>query len=78
MVNNNELIDVKTVNRPNFSERIDNEEWFTFAGIYPPGYHQVLIYDPELNRAFCKDFVVKHNSKDFYYPEYPVTSGNES
>ena len=37
-----------------------------------PGYHQFLIYDPKLERAFCKDFVTKLNQRDFVYPEYPL------
>jgi hypothetical protein len=30
-----------------------------------------LIYDPLDRRAFCKDFIVGLNQKDFY-PEYPI------
>lgn len=43
-----------------------------FAGFFPPGYHQCLIYDPLIERAFCKDFVVQLNRRDFVYPEYPL------
>jgi len=43
---------------------------FVFSGIFPPGYHQILIYDPQQERLFCKDFVVQHNHKD-QFPEIP-------
>jgi hypothetical protein len=32
-----------------------------FAEFCKPGYHQILIYDPEIDRAFVKDFVVHLN-----------------
>ena len=51
---------------------IEQQEWFTFADYLPSGYHQCLIYDPLLERAFCKDFVLKLNQRDFVYPEYPI------
>ena len=34
----------------------------------------MLIYDPLLEKAFCKDFVVGLNQKD-HYPEYPRPLG---
>jgi len=55
---------------------IEQQDWFTFAAFVPAGYHQVLIYDPLLERAFCKDMVVKQNDRDFVYPEYPVPTSN--
>lgn len=69
----NELIDVKPVNLPNLKNtKVEDQEWFVFAGFFPPGYHQCLIYDPAIDRAFCKDFVVQLNKRDFVYPEYPL------
>ena len=53
---------------------IQNKEYFVFAAVLPPGYHQVLIYDPQLERAFCKDVVIKLNERD-QYPEYPQQTG---
>lgn len=52
--------------------KIEEQDWFVFAAFVPAGYHQILIYDPQLERAYCKDFVVKHNDRDFVYPEYPI------
>ncbi len=37
----------------------------------------MLIYDPKLERAFCKDFILKLNQRDFVYPEYPIDHGDE-
>jgi hypothetical protein len=72
MALNNEIYETCAINMPKLSAyNLENQEWFTFAGFYPPGYHQFLIYDPKLERAYCKDFVLKLNQRDFAYPEYP-------
>ena len=34
-----------------------------------------MIYDPALERAFCKDFIVNLNQREDIYPEYPVLEG---
>lgn len=73
----NQLTDVRAFNFPNLKvTTVEKQDWFTFAAFVPAGYHQVLIYDPLLERAFCKDMVVKQNERDFVYPEYPVPSTN--
>jgi len=54
----NELIDIKNINMPDWSQDQDDKDWFCFSANLQPGYHKVLIYDPKLERAFCKDFVV--------------------
>lgn len=60
------------VNFPDMhSKKLQNQEWFTFAGFFPPGYHQILIYDPLQERAFAKDVVVGLNRRSFVYPECP-------
>ncbi len=62
MALNNELADVRSINVPNLKSNIvEDQDWFTFADFLPPGYHQILIYDPLLERAFAKDFVIKLN-----------------
>ena len=43
-----------------------------FAGFLKPGYHQLLIYDPQLERAYCKDFVVNLNLREDIFPEFPL------
>ena len=59
---NNELCDVKIINYPDFSIRnLKSKDFFIFAEFCKPGYHQILIYDPEIDRAFVKDFVVHLN-----------------
>lgn len=37
----------------------------------------MLIYDPKLERAFVKDFVLIPNQREFMYPEYPIIKGTE-
>ena len=39
---------------------------FIYAALLPPGHHSFLIYDPELDKAFCKELVIEANSQDFY------------
>ena len=73
----NELTDVKTVNMPNFGVNQDGKDWFVYTCNLNPGYHKLLIYDPELHRAFCKDFVVGLNRRDVY-PEYPAKEVKKS
>lgn len=61
----NELSDVRVVNLPDLNAyNIEKQDWFTFAGFFPPGYHQILIFDPKYRRAFCKDLVLKMNRRD--------------
>ena len=43
-----------------------------FAGYLKPGYHQLLIYDPQLERAYVKDFVVNLNLREDLFPEFPL------
>lgn len=72
MVNSNELTSVHSVNLPDLSAyNVDRLDLFVFAGVFPPGYHQLMIYDPQQERAFCKDFVIQHNKLD-QFPEYPT------
>ena len=48
MINHNELYDIKTVNLPDLSTyNIEKLDFFVFGGFFPPGYHQILIYDPQ-------------------------------
>lgn len=79
MALNNELADVRAINIPNLKSNIvERQDWYTFADFLPPGYHQILIYDPLLERAFTKDFVIKLNQRDFIYPEYPLPQTENS
>lgn len=34
-----------------------------------------MIYDPALDRAFCKDFILNLNQREDIYPEYPILEG---
>ena len=43
-----------------------------------PGYHQLLIYDPALERAFCHDFIVNLNMKEDVFPEFPILETTEA
>ena len=64
-------MDIKCVNAPNFENSLSNKDLFVYTCYLPPGYHKVLIYDPQIERAFVKDFVVNLNSRDVF-PEYPI------
>ena len=44
-----------------FLHRVGILDFFMFAEFCKPGYHQILIYDPEIDRAFVKDFVIHLN-----------------
>lgn len=69
----NELMDVKNINVPDFDKDLKTQDYYVFADYLKPGYHQLLIYDPVLERAFCKDFVVNLNVRENIWPEYPAT-----
>ena len=75
--NFNELTDTTKLNAPSLEDELHRKDYYVFAGFLNPGYHQVLIYDPELDRAFVKDFIVGLNTKDFY-PEFPLLHGAKS
>lgn len=69
----NELTDVRVINRPDLSAfNVEAENWYTYAGFLKPGYHQFVVYDPYMDRAYFQDFVAKLNQRDFVYPEYPL------
>jgi len=34
-----------------------------------------MIYDPLLEKAFCKDFIVNLNTREDAYPEFPIIEG---
>ena len=69
---NNELMDVKSINMPDFSKDLTHNDIYIFAGFQKPGYHQVVIYDPKLERAFCKELMINVNLREDLYPEFPV------
>ena len=68
----NELMDVHSINMPNFKRSQNNKDWFVYTCLLNPGYHKLLIYDPKMEMAFVKDFVVNLNLKEGLFPEYPV------
>ena len=57
----NELMDVKSINIPNLSAVDKNADWYIYACSLKPGYHKLLIYDPLLDKAYCKDFIANLN-----------------
>ena len=67
----NELMDVKNINPPDFDLDLYEKDYYVYAGYLKPGYHQILIFDPKLEKAFCKDFVVNLNLREDIFPEYP-------
>ena len=68
-------MDVHSVNIPNFYQNQNQKDWFVYTCRLNPGYHKLLIYDPLMEQAFVKDFVVNLNKKDVY-PEYPLREAN--
>ena len=74
----NELMDVKSINLPDLDSKkifFNETESYIYATYLKPGYHQLLIYDPTLDRIFCKDFVVNLNTREDIYPEFPILEG---
>lgn len=46
--NQNELVDVTSVNQPNLLDGyIQYKDIYVYATFLPPGYHQMIIYDPQ-------------------------------
>ena len=76
-------MDVKSINIPDLSfvpsKEYPNQisEIFIFAQFLNPGYHKILIYDPETHRAYCKDFTVDLNLREDLYPEYQIIEGKK-
>ena len=74
-------MDVKSINIPNLSfiptKEIpsNNSNIYIYAAFAKPGHHQILIYDPLINRAFCKDFMINLNLREDIFPEFPVLEG---
>ena len=68
----NYLTDVRAVNIPKDLEKEPPGlgKSYIFAGFYPPGNHNFLIYDPLSDKVFIKDVVVQLNTFETY-PEYP-------
>lgn len=44
--NSNELTDITHVNSPNFEENFQHRDYYVYSAFLPPGYHQLMIYDP--------------------------------
>ena len=65
-------MDVKSINVPDLQRDLDNNDIFVYASYLKPGYHKLLIYDPELNRAYCQDFVLNLNMREDIFPEFPI------
>ena len=66
---------VKSINVPNFDKIKSDTDMYIYATFLKPGYHKVLIYDPAMDRAFCKDFIVGLNDREDIFPEFPVLEG---
>ena len=73
----NELMDVHCINEPDFCLDLANNDVFIYADFLKPGYHQVLIFDPLLEKAFCKDFMLNINLREDLFPEYPIIEGTK-
>ena len=66
---NNLIWDTHIVNQPSCLKQRDmgqDAKVYAYACFLPAGQHQLLIYDPKTNRAYCKDIVVDLGTKEFY------------
>ena len=68
-------MDIKTINIPDLETEHGNANIYIYAEYLRPGYHQLLIYDPLIDKAYCKDFIVNLNTREDMYPEYPIIEG---
>lgn len=71
----NELMDIKTINIPDLNKSQETSDIYIYAKYLCPGYHQLLIYDPLIQKAFCRDMIVNLNLREDIYPEYPIIEG---
>jgi len=44
---------------------------YCFAQFLDPGYHQLIIYDPQTEQAFCQELVIDINYQQVLFPELP-------
>lgn len=44
---------------------------YVFATFLEPGYHQFIIYDPLVEKAYCQEMVIEFNDYQLLYPEMP-------
>ena len=74
----NELMDIKGINIPDLTfapsanKEYDDSDMYVYATWARPGHHQIMIYDPLLNKAFCKDFMINLNFRESVFPEFPI------
>ena len=61
----NDHTDIGTVNKPS-NMHIENFGLFCFADYLKPGHHQKIIRDQVTDTFWIADFLVDHNTKDFY------------
>ena len=68
-------MDVECVNNPDLCADLKNSDVYVYANFLKPGYHQLLIFDPLLEKAYSKDLMVNVNLRDDLFPEYPIIDG---
>ena len=71
----NELMDILCINNPDLCADLANSDCYVYAEFLKPGYHQLLIFDPLFERAYCKDFMVNINMREDLFPEFPIING---
>lgn len=75
--NRNQILQIHSINQPECVQdpeapmESDGSDHYVFAELLDPGFHQLIIYDPELHKAFCKEFIVDYNHQQVLYPELP-------
>ena len=70
------------MNQPNCIKKEDataeppGDSHYVYAAYLKPGYHQFIIYDPLIDKAFCQEMIVGLNCYQQIYPELPIASEN--
>ena len=64
-IDRNDHTDVGTVNKPS-NMHFENFGLFCFADYMKPGHHQKIVRDQLTDTFWIADFLVDHNTKDFY------------
>ena len=76
---NNNILDMKVINEPKCvteknakpEETANDCKNYAFAAFLKPGYHQVLIYDPHIHKAFCQEIIIDINHNQVLFPDLP-------
>jgi len=75
--NKNQILQTQSINQPECIQdpeaKIETQSatHYAYGAMLEPGYHQLIVYDPLLNKAFCTEFLVDLNPHQIIYPDLP-------